>query len=132
LAQKKLQRKTILLIDDEQEWLNVMSQALAQEPYNVITAESGETALKKLEKTHPDLILCDVRMPIMNGYDLFEKIRRNPKLKNVPYVFLSNFNDYDAIKVSKDLGADDYVIKPFDADEAKNMIGNLLTKFQTK
>lgn len=129
---QKVQRKTILLIDDEQEWLNIMASALAHEPYELVTASSGEIALEKAKKTKPDLILCDVRMPIMNGYDLFEQIRKDPKLKNVPYVFISNFNDYDAIKVSKDLGADDYVIKPFDADEAKNMIGSLLAKFQTK
>ncbi len=122
--------KTILLIDDEMEWLQAIADALREEPYKLITADSGETALKKLREMKPDLILSDVRMPVMNGFELFEKVRSDPQLKQVPYVFMSSIDDYDAIHVAKQLGADDYVTKPFDTQDAKTIVENLLTRFQ--
>ena len=97
--------------------------------FNIITAESGESALKELEHNKPDLILCDVRMPVMNGFDLFEKVRSNPKLKSVPYVFMSSLDDYDARRTAKELGVDDYVDKPYDTEEIKNIVLDLLTRF---
>jgi len=124
-----LKRKTVLLIDDEPEWLSVISDALEKQPFRLITANSGESALKKLKELRPDLILSDVRMPVMNGFDLYEKIRSNPKLKRIPYVFMSSIDDFDAIHVAKQLGADDYVTKPFDSEGAKIVVLSLLNRF---
>src|SRR5262249_18435802 len=100
--------------------------------YSVITATSGEVALKKLEHSHPDLILSDVRMPILNGFDLFEKVRAIPKLRGIPYVFMSSLDDYDAKKTARELGADDYLEKPFDAEGVKTIVLNLLLRFKDK
>ncbi|MGA2623242.1 MAG: response regulator [Bacteroidota bacterium] len=125
----KSESKTVLLIDDERDWLSSMSEALRKEPYRLVIADSGESALKKLKEIKPDLILSDVRMPVMNGFDLYERVRRDPKLKLIPYVFMSSIDDYDAIHVAKELGADDYVTKPFDDEDAKNIVSNLLTRF---
>lgn len=124
-----LKRKTVLLIDDEPEWLSVISDALQQQPFRLVTASSGESALEKLKKLHPDLILSDVRMPIMNGFDLYERIRSNPKLKGIPYVFMSSIDDFDAIHFAKQLGADDYVTKPFDTEGARTVVLDLLNRF---
>lgn len=106
-----------------------MSEALRKEPYRLVIADSGESALKKLKEIKPDLILSDVRMPVMNGFDLYERVRRDPKLKLIPYVFMSSIDDYDAIHVAKELGADDYVTKPFDDEDAKHIVSNLLIRF---
>lgn len=122
--------KTVLLIDDETLWLELIRNVLEDESYKVITADSGEEALKKLQTKKPDLILSDVRMPVMNGFDLFEKVHHNPKLKNIPYVFMSSLDDYDAKRVAKELGADDYISKPYDTTEVKVIVSNLLTRFQ--
>lgn len=126
---KKSEGKTVLLVDDEPDWLSAMSDALGKEPYRLVIADSGESALKKLKEIKPDLILSDVRMPVMNGFDLYELVRSDPKLKLIPYVFMSSIDDYDAIHVAKELGADDYVTKPFDDEDAKNIVSNLLIRF---
>jgi len=123
-------RTTVLFVDDEKLWLDAVEQAVRGAEFNVITAEGGEAALKKLKRTMPDLILSDVRMPFMNGFDLFEKVKKDPKLKTIPYVFMSNIDDIDARKTARDLGADDYVEKPFDSEQVRNVVLNLLTRFK--
>jgi len=121
-----------MLIDDEAPWLQVMTTALQGESFNVITASSGEAALRQMRRKKPDLILSDVRMPDMNGFDLFEKVRSDVTLKGVPFVFMSFLDDFDARKVAKELGADDYVAKPFDTREAKTIVLNLLKRLHEK
>ena len=129
-SNKKSTQKTLLLIDDESVWLNAMEEALEAESYKMVTAESGQVALSKLLKVKPDLILSDVRMPDMNGYDLYEKIKAIPKLNKVPFVFMSGLDDYDAKRVAKSIGADDYVIKPYDTKEIKRIVLDLLNRFK--
>lgn len=122
--------KTILLVDDENSWLEAMIQALEKEPYKILTAGSAEDALSTLSRKRADLILSDVRMPVTNGFDLFEKVRKIPKLKKIPFVFMSSLDDYDARRIAKVLGADDYIEKPFDLDSAKSIIHDLLGRFK--
>jgi len=122
----------ILLIDDEGEWLEGIRQVLAQEPYSIVTADSAEAALKKLKGTVPDLILSDVRMPVMNGFELYEKVRNDPALKDVPYVFMSVIDDYEAMRTAKKLGAEEYIIKPYSAEEAKQILLDLLLRYRKK
>jgi CheY-like chemotaxis protein len=122
--------KTIFLVDDEPIWLSVLSEALEQQHFKVISSESGEDALTKLKKSKPDLILSDVRMPVMNGFDLFERVRSEPKLKNIPYIFMSSIDDYDAKRVAKELGADDYVTKPYNTEDVKLIMSNLVNRLK--
>lgn len=124
--------KTVLLIDDETLWLDMIREALADESYKVITANGGEAALKKMQRQKPDLIVSDVRMPEINGFDLFEKVKSDPKLRMIPYVFMSSIDDYDARRTARQLGADDYLEKPFDAEGIKHAVLNLLLKFKQK
>jgi CheY-like chemotaxis protein len=121
--------KKILFVDDEALWLTTVQASLQGPSMKVMTAESGEAALRKLERSIPDLILSDVRMPVMNGFDLFEQVKRNPKWRNVPYVFMSSLDDFDARHTAKVLGADDYVEKPIDTDQVRSIVLNLLTRF---
>jgi CheY-like chemotaxis protein len=108
-----MRKKQILLIDDEPAWLTSVLQLLRDEGFEVRGAQSGAEALKVLAKYHPDLILSDLRMPDMNGFDLLEKIKTLPKMKSTPVVFLSAIDDFHARKVAKDLGAVDCIAKPF-------------------
>lgn len=124
--------QTVMLIDDETVWLDLIQQVLAGESYRVVTASSGEAALKKLLRIKPDLILSDVRMPVLNGFDLYEKVRSNPKLKSIPYVFMSSIDDFDAMRTARELGADDYFEKPFDAESVKDIVLNLLIRFNNR
>ncbi|MBM4166401.1 MAG: response regulator [Ignavibacteria bacterium] len=130
---EKKEKKTILLIDDESTWLKTMQSILQERQLNIVTAETGEEAIAQLSKKRkPDLILCDVRMPIMNGYDVFLKAKEIPKVNRVPFVFMSNFDDFDARNVAKRLGADDYVTKPMSIDEVHSVVDELLVRFSTK
>lgn len=124
--------KTLLLIDDENIWLDTMKTVLKNESFEVLTADSATEALSKLKKTKPDLILSDVRMPDMNGFELYDKIKHNPKLSNIPFVFMSSLDDYDAKKVAKNLGAAEYIEKPFDIEQVKSIVSSLLQKYQSK
>jgi CheY-like chemotaxis protein len=121
-----------MLIDDETVWLDLIQQVLADESYKVVTASSGEAALKKLHHIRPDLILSDVRMPVLNGFDLYEKVRSDPKLKGIPYVFMSSIDDFDAMRTARELGADDYFEKPFDAESVKDIVLDLLIRFKNR
>lgn len=127
---KEKRQPTILFIDDEAPWLQAVSNVLRSEPYTVIIAASGDEALAKLQKAKPDLIVSDLRMPVMSGFDIFEKVKQNPRLKSVPFVFMSSLDDYDAKRVAKELGADDYVDKPYDSREVKTVMNELLSRFE--
>ena len=125
-----LRPQTVLLVDDESPWLDAVKMAVEGEKFHVITANSAEAALRQLRRKIPDLILSDVRMPEMNGFDLYEKIRKDPKFRNIPYVFMSSIDDFDAKHTAKQLGADDYVEKPIDTETVKKIVLNLLMRFK--
>lgn len=125
-----ISHKTIFLIDDEPVWLDALSEALEQQNFTVVSSDNGEDALKKIKINKPDLILSDVRMPTMNGFDLYERIRNDPQLKDIPYVFMSSIDDYDAKRVARELGADDYVIKPFDTEDIRKIMTDLMKRFK--
>ncbi|MDI6779899.1 MAG: response regulator [Bacteroidota bacterium] len=130
MTAKKSKSKTLFLIDDENVWLEAMEAVLKEEHYNIVTADSGTKALTKLSKLKPDLIISDLRMPDMNGYELFDKIKNNPKLRNVPFVFMSGLDDYDARHFAKTIGVTDYLTKPFDSEEMKSLVLGLLQKYK--
>jgi two-component system, sensor histidine kinase and response regulator len=128
----KQKRKTVLFIDDEGVWLNAIKMAVKEAPFKVITAEGGERALKELHRHKPDLILSDVRMPDINGFDLFEKVRKDPALRSIPYIFMSSIEDFDAKRTAKQIGADGYIEKPFNSEQIQSVITGLLQQFQSK
>ncbi len=122
--------KVVLFVDDEQPWLEAIKMAVRGKGFKIITADSGEAALKALHRKTPDLILSDVRMPVMNGFDLFERVKKDPKLRGVPYVFMSSIDDFDAKQTARQLGADGYVEKPFASEEVKAIVLDLLMRFR--
>ena len=129
-APRKL--KTVLFIDDELPWLEALKLAVDGQSFKVVTAENGEEALMQLHRQRPDLIVSDVRMPAMNGFDLFEKVRSDPKLQSVPYVFMSSLDDFDAKRTAKQLGADDYIARPLEIEEVKRVVLDLLLRFRRR
>ena len=107
---KKYDNK-ILLVDDDTKNLQVAMNILKN--YNVIYAQNGEKAFELLEKNNFDLILLDVVMPMMDGYNVCSKIKENEKTKNIPIVFLTLKDDEQDIVNGFELGAVDYITKPF-------------------
>lgn len=120
------QKKQILIVDDEPAWIKVLSHLLRAKGYKVLEASSAKEALKTLTGSTPDLILSDVRMPDMNGFDFLDKVRSTGRSAKIPVIFLSAVDDYDAKKVAKDLGATDYLIKPFDEHDVLSVLAKHL------
>jgi len=105
-------RKTkLLLIDDEKPLLNNLKQILEFENFEVVTAGNGMEGLSQYEKEKPDLIICDIMMPEMDGY-VFIKNLRVKGFTDTPFIFLTAKSDYDDLRAGMNFGADDYLVKP--------------------
>jgi putative two-component system response regulator len=127
-----MKRKTVFLVDDDLTNLTVGIAAL-EELYDVLTLSSGELLLKMLGKSIPDLILLDVNMPGMNGYDTIRHIKGNPATAAIPVIFLTAKSDGGSELEGLSLGAVDYIVKPFSAALLLKRIEiHLLLEAQTK
>ncbi len=102
----------ILLVDDEPDILEIVSYNLKNEGYQVYTAENGEEAIKKAKKKKPDLIILDVMMPVMDGIEACEKMRRISDLEHTVITFLTARGEDYSMIAGFDAGADDYITKP--------------------
>ena len=112
MLENKTNKQTILVVDDTPDNLFLVSNLL-KDLYIVKVANSGEKALKYLfESTAPDLILLDIMMPILSGYDVIKKIKEDAVLKDIPVIFLTAKNSIEDEKIGFELGAADYITKP--------------------
>ena len=109
--------KKILLVEDDEPLLRLLAALLEQAGYQVETARDGERALKKLGKQRPDLLVCDVQMPVMDGFELLEKVRATPAWADLPFIFLTGRDSCEDQKLGCELGADDYLTKPANRDQ---------------
>lgn len=115
--QPTAEARLILCVEDEQHLRMNVAEELAEAGYDVIEAEDGLSALALLDTCLPDLVLCDVTMPRMGGYELLRAVRaRGPELAEVPFVFLTALSDRIAVIEGRSAGADDYLTKPVDFD----------------
>lgn len=108
---------TILIVDDNPQNLQVLAKILQENNYEIEFATNGEAALVWLKDKKFDLILLDINMPGMNGFEVCTKIRSNPEMNNVPVIFLSAESERESILKGFELGAQDYITKPFDSRE---------------
>jgi DNA-binding NarL/FixJ family response regulator len=109
--------KRLLLIDDDPNLILLVKDYLEFRGYEVITAENGQEALEVLQKETPDMIICDVMMPHMDGYSLVEHVRKDPRTSWIPVLFLSaKGQSQDRVK-GLNTGADVYMVKPFEPEE---------------
>jgi two-component system sensor histidine kinase/response regulator len=116
------ERASVLVVDDNPLVLGVMRTLLAAHDYAVLTSENGKQALATLAEHSVDLIICDVMMPEMGGYDLHKAVRENRKLSHVPFVFLTALADPGEIEQGLRSGADDYLVKPFDPQKMLSIV----------
>ena len=108
-----LDNAKILVVDDTPANLEVITESLSTEDYDIFTAISGERALKQLQNHSVDLILLDVQMPGIDGFETCLQIKNNPKIASVPIIFITALSDTDSIVKAFSLGAADYISKPF-------------------
>ncbi|HTX93108.1 MAG TPA: HD domain-containing phosphohydrolase [Anaerolineales bacterium] len=112
----------ILLVEDDALLLEVMQSILEAEGYEICPAANGKVALDLFVNTRPDLVISDIMMPEMNGFDLLESIRVLPEGVTVPILFLSARTERSDVDRARSLGVDDYLFKPFDAPELINAV----------
>jgi DNA-binding response OmpR family regulator len=122
----------VLLVEDNLMLLESIAFELEMRGFTVWQANDGKNALHVLHSTdqHPDIIVSDIAMPEMDGYKLLELIRQNEDLQNIPVIFLTAFNSPNAIHLGKELGIDDYLVKPFNSDDLVTAINNKIKRYQ--
>jgi len=120
--------KTILLIEDDTVLRENTAELLELSHFKVITASNGKIGVK-LAKAHvPDIIVCDIMMPVLDGYDTLATLAKNKKTKYIPFIFLSAKTEHKDIRKGMNLGADDYITKPFSEDELISAIDSRIAK----
>ncbi|MCF7855704.1 MAG: response regulator [Candidatus Pacebacteria bacterium] len=113
---------SILLIDDEPDFTEMMQMRLESRNYEVDVAHDGMTGLKKAAEGRPDIILLDIMMPEMDGFEVLRRLRQNQATKRTPVIMLTAKGDTNAIFKAQDAGADEYIIKPCDAAKLDRLI----------
>ena len=123
------QENSILIVEDDAETLEYMRSSLAEE-YSVITAADGQTALDVIAEKNPDIVISDVIMPVMNGYDLCRSVKSDVATSHIPVLLLTGMTDRESVIRGLESGADDYIVKPFDMSVLKARIRNILNERQ--
>ena len=122
--------EVILLVEDSDVLRQGLKSLLEQENYKVITGGNGMEALARMESTTPDLILADILMPEMDGYELFEAVRSRPEWISIPFIFLTARRERRHILAGKRLGAEDYLLKPISPEDLLTAIRSRLGRSQ--
>jgi DNA-binding NarL/FixJ family response regulator len=107
-------KKTILCVEDEADLRGDIAEELEAANYRVLQAANGSEALSLLEKQRPDLVLCDITMPGLGGYDVLKALREQGTMADVPFIFLTALAERNDVLTGKQAGADDYLVKPID------------------
>jgi two-component system alkaline phosphatase synthesis response regulator PhoP len=117
----------ILVVDDEVNITQILEFSIGAEGYEVISAQNGEEAIDKARREQPDLIILDIMMPIIDGYEACRILKANPLTKNIPVVLLTaKGRDIDR-RLGYEVGATDYIIKPFSPNKLIDRIHELLS-----
>jgi putative two-component system response regulator len=112
-------RSTVMIVDDEYSGRETLQSVLEGEGYNIIMAENGMQAIEKAKAFLPDVILLDVMMPGMTGFEVCERIRSDPQVAEIPIIILTALDDRESLLTGLKSGADDFISKPFDRFELR-------------
>lgn len=118
--------KTILICDDDPLLVDLLEYRLASRGYTIVVAEDGGKALRRLQEMRPDAILLDAMMPVIDGYEVLRKIKENPDTAGIPVIMLTARKQEQDIVMALELGANDYLVKPFIPEELVARLGRLL------
>ncbi|BAB73939.1 response regulator [Anabaena sp. FACHB-709] len=118
----------ILVIEDQEDIRSIIVEMLTAENFYVMDAENGQVGITMLQKEIPDLIICDIAMPKIDGYEVVTWSRENPETEAIPFIFLTAKASQNDIRQGIELGADDYLVKPFTRAELLGAITARLEK----
>lgn len=119
---------TILVIEDDAVTRNLYLKGLRVEGFDVIGAENGAVGIQKAQEYLPDIVVCDIMMPHMDGYTVLTTLRQDPLMAGIPFIFLTASDSRGEVRKGMELGADDYITKPSTLDELLNAIATRLRK----
>ncbi len=125
---QKISPKKILIVDDEPNIVVPLEFLMEQNNYNVRVAETGERALDIIPAYEPDLILLDIMLPGIDGYEVCQKIRKNPKFNRIKIIFISAMAKSIDVAKGMELNADEYITKPFSTADVVKKIKTLLER----
>jgi two-component system, OmpR family, aerobic respiration control protein ArcA len=125
---KKMDPKVILVIEDDETMRSALKRIFEAESYIVKMASDGSELSKALDDASPDLILMDVGLPWMDGIELGQLLKEHKDLKKIPLIFVSGKTSDEDMKRAFEIGADDYVKKPFEIESLKNTVARLLKR----
>ncbi|MBL7959241.1 hybrid sensor histidine kinase/response regulator [bacterium] len=113
----EIDRTKILVVEDDFQNRQLINIYLSRSGYEVVSAINGTAALDKLQNYTPDLIVSDIAMPFMDGFELYDKVKGFPHLRSVPFIFLTAYSDTEKRRHSKEIGSDDFLTKPIEQEE---------------
>lgn len=119
-------RKTILVCDDDPLLVDLLEYRLSSRGYGVTITRDGGEALAWLQQNRPDAIILDTMMPVMDGYEVLRRIRENPETADIPVIMLTARKQERDIVGALELGANDYIVKPFIPEELAARLSRLL------
>lgn len=120
--------KTILIIEDNSDVRENTAEILELANYRVLQAENGKIGVEVATKMHPDLIICDIMMPVLDGYGVIHLLNKNPETASIPFIFLTAKSERTDIRKGMEMGADDYISKPFDDIELLKAVESRLRR----
>jgi twitching motility two-component system response regulator PilH len=118
----------ILVADDSQAVRDILQMSLETLGYSVVLAEDGERAMERIQSEHPDLIIADVMMPKVNGFQICRRVKSDPTMRSTPVILLTARSGQEDVFWGKDCGADEYITKPFRTQDLEQTIGRLLER----
>lgn len=120
--------KKILLIEDNVDVRENTAEILTLANYHVSTAQNGKEGVELAQQQNPDLIICDIMMPVLDGYGVLHMLSKNPETATIPFIFLTAKAERSELRKGMEMGADDYITKPFDDIELLNAIESRLKR----
>ena len=123
-----MEKKNILVVDDEPDVVELLKYRLEFSDFNVITAKDGLEAIKKINEKKPDLVVLDIMMPKLDGFEILKRIKFEPEKFEIPVIILSAKAGFEDIAKALDIGAVDYITKPFSGDHLIKSIEKALQK----
>ena len=123
---KKVSQVKVLLVDDEPDLVSTVQCRLKYCHCDVVTASNGKEGLEKAAEHKPDIILLDINMPVMNGHETLEHLRKDPDLKDIPVIMFTALAEPQDVAKASAYGVADYITKPFDFSDVRDRIAKVL------
>lgn len=122
--------KTILIIEDNEDIRENVAEILTLSDYKVLMAPNGKEGIEIAQEKRPDLIVCDIMMPGVDGYGVLHVLHKDPETQNIPFIFLTSKSERSDFRIAMEMGADDYITKPFAGNELLNAIESRFKKIE--